>query len=160
MNLWIHCGEERVGQMERVVWSLVAKLCLTLLWPCEMLPTRLPCPLYLPTKNTGAGCHFPLQGSARPRDGTRVSCIGRQLLYHGASTEVLTSLTLKSKTFCCIYCFLLALQTLSTVWRCLFCQIMDYLAKQKNLVFFPDYFQCYVSGILCRCYSLFIFIAQ
>ena len=96
------------------------------------------------------------RGSSRPRDGTRVSCIGRRVLYHGATIEALNSLILKNKMFYCLYCFLLVLQTLSTVWRCLFCLIMDYLVKQKKLVFFHDYFQCYVSGILCRCYSLFI----
>ena len=35
-----------------------------------------------PDKNTGEGCHFLLQGFFWPRDGTPVSCIGRQMLCH------------------------------------------------------------------------------
>ena len=35
----------------------------------------------------GVGCHFLLQGSFWPRDGARVSCIGRWTLYHWATRE-------------------------------------------------------------------------
>ena len=41
-------------------------------------------------KNTGAGCHFLLQGSSQPRDQTHVSCtscISRQILYHCTTWE-------------------------------------------------------------------------
>ena len=41
---------------------LVAKLCLTLLWPHGPEPTRLPCPWDFPGKNTRVGCDFLLQG--------------------------------------------------------------------------------------------------
>ena len=41
---------------------LVAKLCLTLLGPQGLQPTRLLCPWDFPGKNTGVGCHFLLQG--------------------------------------------------------------------------------------------------
>ena len=41
---------------------LVAQLCLTLLWPCGLQPTRLNHPWNFPGKNTGMGCHFLLQG--------------------------------------------------------------------------------------------------
>ena len=41
---------------------LVAKSCLTLLWPHGQQPTRLLCPWDFPVKNTGEGCHFLLQG--------------------------------------------------------------------------------------------------
>ena len=41
---------------------LVAKSCLTLLWPHAQQPTRLLCPWDFPGKNTGEGCHFLLQG--------------------------------------------------------------------------------------------------
>ena len=47
-------------------------------------PTRFLCPCNFPGKNTGVGCHFLLQGSSQPKDGTLVSygsCIGRQVLY-------------------------------------------------------------------------------
>ena len=40
---------------------LVAQLCLTLLWPCGLQPTRLNHPWNFPGKNTGMGCHFLLQ---------------------------------------------------------------------------------------------------
>ena len=32
------------------------------LWPHALQPTRLPCPWDFPGKNTGAGCHFLIQG--------------------------------------------------------------------------------------------------
>ena len=41
---------------------LVAKLCLTLLWPHGLYPTRLFCPWDFPGKNTGVGCQALLQG--------------------------------------------------------------------------------------------------
>ena len=40
----------------------VTQLCPTLLQPHGLWPTRLLCPLDLPGKNTGAGCHFLLWG--------------------------------------------------------------------------------------------------
>ena len=46
---------------------------------------RLLCPWDSLAKSTGVGCHFLLQVSCRPRDGTRiscVSCIGKWILYH------------------------------------------------------------------------------
>ena len=41
---------------------LVAKSCLTLLWPHGLQPAKLLCPWDFPGKNTGVGCHFLLQG--------------------------------------------------------------------------------------------------
>ena len=41
---------------------LVGKLCLTLLRPHGLYPTRLLCPWDFPCKYTGVGCHFLLQG--------------------------------------------------------------------------------------------------
>ena len=41
---------------------LFAKLCLTLLWLHGWQPSMLLCPCDFPGKNTGAGCHFLLQG--------------------------------------------------------------------------------------------------
>ena len=41
---------------------LVTKLCLTLLQPRGLQPARVLCPWDFPDKNTGAGCHFLLQG--------------------------------------------------------------------------------------------------
>ena len=45
-----------------VLLFLVAKLCLTLLWPHVLQPTCLLCPWDSPGKNTGVGCNFLLQG--------------------------------------------------------------------------------------------------
>ena len=42
-------------------YCLVAKLCLALLRPYGLQPTRLLCPWDFPGKNTGVGCHFLLQ---------------------------------------------------------------------------------------------------
>ena len=47
------------------------------------------CPWDFPSKNTEVGCHFLLGGSFLPRDGTRVSRIGRQILYHWTTREAL-----------------------------------------------------------------------
>ena len=44
------------------VVALMAKLCQTLLQPHGLEPARLLCPWVFPGKNTGAGCHFLLQG--------------------------------------------------------------------------------------------------
>ena len=44
-------------------------------WSC---PTRQParfCPWDFAGKNTGAGCHFPLQGIFRLRDRSQISCV-------------------------------------------------------------------------------------
>ena len=46
---------------------LAAKLCLTLLRPRGLQPSRLLCPWDFPGKNTGVGCHFLLQGIFRTR---------------------------------------------------------------------------------------------
>ena len=50
-------------------------------------PARLLCPWDSPGKDTGLGCHFLLQGIFLIQ-GSCVSCIGRQILYHWAISEV------------------------------------------------------------------------
>ena len=45
-----------------LVLCLVVKLCLMLLQPHGLQPTRLHCPWDFPGKNTGLGCRFLLQG--------------------------------------------------------------------------------------------------
>ena len=52
---------------------------------------QLLCPWNSPGKNTGASCHFLLQGIFPTRDWTHVSCIGRWILYHWATREALLS---------------------------------------------------------------------
>ena len=42
-----------------------------------------------PGRDTGAGCHFLLQGISRLRDGSHVSCAGRWLLHHCVTWEPL-----------------------------------------------------------------------
>ena len=57
-------------------------------WPRGLQPTRLLCPWGFPGKNTGAGWHFPLQGSSRLGDRSCISCassVGRQTLYRWAT---------------------------------------------------------------------------
>ena len=66
----------------------VAQLCLTLYNP--MKPDRLLCPWGFPDKDTGAGCHFLLQGSYWSRDRTCISsnsCIVRQILCYWTTWE-------------------------------------------------------------------------
>ena len=50
---------------------LVAKLCLTLLWPHGPEPTRLPCPWDFPGKNTRVGWHFFSKSSSQPSSWTQ-----------------------------------------------------------------------------------------
>ena len=78
--------------------------------PHGLYPAKL---LYLwdsPGKNNAVGCHFLLQGisqtqgSPRPRDQTRVSCISKWVLYHGVNQgsplfSVLASSFLKVMSF-------------------------------------------------------------
>ena len=45
-------------------------------------PTRLLSPWHSPGKNTGVCCCALLQRSSQTRDGTRISDIGRLVLYH------------------------------------------------------------------------------
>ena len=66
---------------------LVAKLCLSLLWPYGLPPARLICPWNILCKNTGGGWHFLLQGIFSTQGRTCISCIGRQILYHWATRE-------------------------------------------------------------------------
>ena len=51
------------------------------LQPHELQPTRLLCPWDFPGKNTGAGCHFLLQGIV-PTQEIKSSCVCRWILYH------------------------------------------------------------------------------
>ena len=50
-------------------------------------PTRFLCLWGFPGKNTGKVAISSSRGSFRPRDWTRLSCIGRQVLYHWATWE-------------------------------------------------------------------------
>ena len=73
------------------VWAH-AQLCLTLMtpWTVAPPPPRLICPWDFPSKNTGVGCNFLLQGTF-PTPGSNLCplylCIGRQILYHWATQE-------------------------------------------------------------------------
>ena len=61
------------------------------LQPHGLEPTRLLCSWDFPGKNTTMGCPFFLQESSPTRDRTCVfcvSCIGRQIPYHWATSEV------------------------------------------------------------------------
>ena len=62
--------------------SLVLLLhsCPILCDPHRLQLARLLCPWESPGKNTGVGCSS--RGSSQPRNWTRVSCIGRWILYH------------------------------------------------------------------------------
>ena len=60
--------------------------------PHRLQPARLLCPWDFPGKNTAVGCHFLLQGIF-PTQGSNLHLLhGRQILYHGATREVLRKL--------------------------------------------------------------------
>ena len=70
----------RVCAHVHVCVYLVTKLCPILLQPHGLQPARPLCPWDFPGKNTGVGCHAPLQGIFP----THLSFTGRQILYHWA----------------------------------------------------------------------------
>ena len=59
----------------------------------ECSPQNSFCPWNFPSKNTGVGNHFFLQGICLTRDQTVVSCISRPVLYHWATREALLKST-------------------------------------------------------------------
>ena len=64
--------------------------CQALLRPHGLQRIRLLCPWDFPSKNTGVGCRFLLQGIFPPMDWTHVSCvscIGTWILHHWAACE-------------------------------------------------------------------------
>ena len=48
---------------------------------------QTPLPMEFPSKNTGVGCHFLLQGSSQPRNWTWVSCIAGRFFTDWAMKE-------------------------------------------------------------------------
>ena len=70
----------------------------TSLWPHGLQPTRLLCPWDFPGKSTGVGCHFLLQGSSWPRDGTQVSCTAGRHFTLWATREALKLLEVTKNT--------------------------------------------------------------
>ena len=75
-----------------------APSCPPLCNPMDCSPPRVLCAWDFPGKNTGKYCHFLLQGIFRHRGRTHishVSCIGRQLLYHGATLSLFKISVLK-----------------------------------------------------------------
>ena len=52
----------RVTGIKKLLFYIVAQSCLTLLQPHGLQTARLFCPWDTPGKNTGAACHFLLQG--------------------------------------------------------------------------------------------------
>ena len=45
-------------------------------------------PMGFPRQEYWGGCHFLLQGISQPRDKICIFCIGRQILYHWATTKI------------------------------------------------------------------------
>ena len=51
------------------------------LWPHELQPAGLLCPWNFPSKNTGVGCHFLLQGIFLTQGSNLYLLLGRRILY-------------------------------------------------------------------------------
>ena len=80
---------EKSDRERQVLYSgLVAWVMSSSLQPCGLQSARLLHPWDFPGKNTGVGCHFPLQGIFPTPDQTQVSCIDRQILYHCVTRKV------------------------------------------------------------------------
>ena len=91
---WVGQGD-RVGVLKRTqarYWSyycccLVAETFPNFCDPIDCSPPGSSVRGISPSKNTGVGCHFLLQGIfPTQEDWTRVSCIGRWILYHWTIT--------------------------------------------------------------------------
>ena len=56
---------------------------------CNSIDCNRQSPLSMgfPRQESWSGLHFLSRGSSLPRDQTRISCIGRRVLYHWATTE-------------------------------------------------------------------------
>ena len=67
--------------------SLVAQSCLTLCDPMDCSPPGSFIHGDSPGKNTGVGCHAPLQGSSQPRNQIQVSCIAGRFFTSWATRE-------------------------------------------------------------------------
>ena len=60
--------------------------------PVDCSPANLHCPWGLSRQESWSGLPLPPPGDLpEPRDGTRVSCIGRRILYPGATGEAFTN---------------------------------------------------------------------
>ena len=82
----------------RKIKSISRSACLNFCDPTDF------CPWNYPAKNTGVGSHFLLQGSSWPRNGTQVSCYGREILYCLSHQGSLKLLVLSPCVFsrCCL----------------------------------------------------------
>ena len=70
---------ENQGESEKWKWSCLAVS--NSLWPYGLYPTRLLCPWDFPGKNTGASCHFLLQGIFQTQGSNSGLPYCRQTLY-------------------------------------------------------------------------------
>ena len=75
---------------------LAAKLCTTLLQPHGLKTTRLLFPWIFQTR-IWEWVAISFRGSSKPRDGTYISCIDRQILYHRATREAQNYIWLRHK---------------------------------------------------------------
>ena len=77
----------RVAIKPRPVCALVAKSPVRLLCdPSGLQPARLLCPWDSPGKNTGVGCYLLLQGTSLIQGSDSRLLLGRQILYHSATS--------------------------------------------------------------------------
>jgi len=88
---WVpyHCATWEAGMNNWTRCCLVAKSCLTLLWPRDCNHARLLCPWDSPGKNTGVGCHFLLQGIFPTQQSNSHLLHCRGIPYHWATWEAL-----------------------------------------------------------------------
>ena len=83
-QFWSRHEDNRYSIPKWVVWYTVlsGSVMPDSLWPHGLYPPGSSVHVDSPGKNTAVGCHATLRGFSRPRDQTRVSCIGRRVLYH------------------------------------------------------------------------------
>ena len=80
LKLNSHYLKDRVPR--NVPVCLVMQSCPTLCNPMDCsLPGSSVHGIFFPGKNTGVGCISSSRASSQPKDGTQISCIGRQVIY-------------------------------------------------------------------------------
>ena len=94
--IWSKLMSSLISHINRMhPWHDMMKMALYLLrvcvlghlWPFGLQPTRLLCPWDCPGKNTGVGCHFPLQGIFQTQGSKRHPLLGRWIIHYWATRE-------------------------------------------------------------------------
>ena len=129
-GLWFACSSLSLWDQFRVVAAVELLSHVQLCDPHGLQLSRLLHPWDFPVKNAGVGFHFLLQGVFPTRDQTRVSWIGRQVLYHWATWEAWLQRTMKTERQRHKTC----IQFLNSLWKAIFEKWASEIESEKEKV--------------------------